>query len=83
MRSTFSPHAIGNMSIGLQGKCGGMVAEIALNCFDVIACVETGNGIAMAQIVHTFVTAADGLNPAFEIAIDSLRAKISTVLSGE
>ena len=40
------------------------MAEVALHCFDVIACADGSHGVAVAQVVKTGIRATDGGNHA-------------------
>ena len=50
---TVLAHFPGYMTVGIQGELGGCVAQIGLNSFDIVSCIEGGNGETVAQIMKS------------------------------
>ena len=50
---TVLAHFLGYMTVGIQGELGGCVAQIGLNSFDIVSCIEGGNSETVAQIMKS------------------------------
>lgn len=50
--SGFLLHFVRDVSIHVQSKCSGGMVQIALDNFDVITGADSGNGVAMPEIVE-------------------------------
>lgn len=53
------------MAVLVKGESGGMVAEVLLHCFHIIARLERGNGVCVAQIVEPLFRKSGGLQRLF------------------
>ena len=46
-------HFLGYMTVRIQGELGGCMAQIGLNSFDIVSCIEGGDGKAMTKIMKS------------------------------
>ena len=53
-------HLVRDMTIDVQRKGGGGVAQIALHGFDIVPGPDRGHGVAVPEIVETGIRTANG-----------------------
>ena len=64
------------MAVLLKCKGGSIVAKIALNSFNVIACLDGRSRISMSQIMEALTVTADLFYKALKVVIDCDRRKM-------
>lgn len=76
-------HLVGDVAVNVEGEgCGG-VAEVLLHGLDVIARLDGGHGVGMAQVMESGVGRADGGYNAFEFPVGVLGFQVAAQLIGE
>ena len=63
----FLPHGLGHVAIHIQGELCGCMAQVCLDGFDVIACVEGGDGEGVSEVVEAGFLHTGTLGDLFEV----------------
>ena len=45
-------HLFGNVAVSVEGECGGVVSEVVLYCFYIVAGLDRIDGVSVSQIVE-------------------------------
>ena len=79
----FLRHLIGHMSVDIQGKGSGCMAQIVPNGLDVISGSDGGHGIAVPQIVEADIRTADRGDDPLEGSVDRVGGQMLSQIVGE
>ena len=71
------------MPVDIQSKCCSGMAQIPLDCFDVISGTDCGHRVAVAEVVEAGIRTPNGGGNPFKVAVDRMCGQVIAQFIGK